>query len=86
MGTKNLYMKDLSKYSEWLDEDILSSFAKNAEYLIKKHDFYNVILRHKRLNENEPFDYKVKIQIIGLDISKVHILYNEIELPKRQVL
>ena len=41
---KDIYMKDLSKYSEWLDEDILSSFTKIAEYLIEKHSFYNVTL------------------------------------------
>ena len=52
---KDLYMKDLSKYSEWLDGDILDSFTKNAEYLIKKHNFYNVILRHKKLNEELTF-------------------------------
>lgn len=71
METKSLYMRDLSKYSEWLDKDILFSFAKNAEYLIKKHSFYNVILRHKKLNENKSFDYEVKIETLGLDISKV---------------
>jgi hypothetical protein len=68
---KDLYMKDLSKYSEWLDGDILDSFTKNAEYLIKKHKFYNVILRHKKLNEEDYFDYNVKIKTLGLNISKV---------------
>jgi|GEM_PF-3158096 len=68
---KDLYMKDLSKYSEWLDEDILSSFTKNAEYLIEKHSFYSVTLRHKMLNEKESFDYEVKIKTHGLDVSKV---------------
>jgi hypothetical protein len=68
---KDIYMKDLSKYSEWLDEDILSSFTKNAEYLIEKHGFYNVTLRHKKLNEKESFDYEVKIRTHGLDVSKV---------------
>jgi len=68
---KDIYMKDLSKYSEWLDEDILSSFRKNAEYLIKKHTFYNVTLRHKKLNEKESFDYEVKIKTHGLDVSNV---------------
>ena len=66
-----LNMNVLSKYSEWLDEDILSSFRKNAEYLIKKHTFYNVTLRHKKLNEKESFDYEVKIKPRGLDTSKV---------------
>lgn len=64
-------MKDLSKYSEWLDEDILSSFRKNAEYLIKKHDFYDVTLRHKKLDEEKSSDYGVKIETLGLDTSKV---------------
>jgi hypothetical protein len=67
----DLYMKDLSKYSEWLDEALLSSFTKNVEYLIKKHDFYDVILRHKKLNEGDYFDYSVEIKTLGLNISKV---------------
>ena len=67
----DLYMKDLSKYSEWLDEVLLSGFTKNAEYLIKKHDFYDVILRHKKLNEEDYFDYRVEIKTLGLNISKV---------------
>ena len=46
---KDIYVKDLLKYSEWLDAVLLSSFTKNVEYLIKKHDFYDVILRHKKL-------------------------------------
>lgn len=68
---KDIHMKDLSKYSEWLDEDILSSFTKIAEYLIEKHSFYNVTLRHKKLNEKESFDYEVKIRTHGLDVSRV---------------
>ena len=68
---KDIYMKDLSKYSEWLDEDILSIFRKNAEFLIKKHEFYNITLRHKKLNEEESFDCEVKIKTLGLDTSKV---------------
>jgi len=71
VGKKDLYMKDLSKYSEWLDRDILSSFTKNAEYLIKKHNFYNVKLRHKKLNEEDYFDYEAEIKTLGLNISKV---------------
>jgi hypothetical protein len=70
---KDLYMnmKNLSKYSEWLDSDILSSFTKNAEYLIKKHEFYDVILWHKKLNEDDCVEYTVEIKTLGLNVSKV---------------
>lgn len=68
---KDIYVKDLLKYSEWLDAVLLSSFTKNVEYLIKKHDFYDVILRHKKLNEGNYFDYRVEIKTLGLNVSKV---------------
>jgi hypothetical protein len=66
-----LRTEDLKQYSEWLDDELVGSWMKCVEYLLKKHLCNNFIIKHKKLLNGEFEEIKVNIQIRDSNTSKV---------------
>ncbi|MDP3104327.1 MAG: hypothetical protein Q8M95_06940 [Candidatus Methanoperedens sp.] len=68
---KVLNTMDLSLYQDWLDEDVVAGWMKCAEYLIYKHKYNEIVVKHKKLADGKEEDFLVEIRIRDGDTSKV---------------
>lgn len=68
---KTLCTVDLSQYTDWLDDEIVFSWMKSVEYLIDKHKFYEIIVKHRKLSDGNDEDFSIKIHTRDVDTSKV---------------
>ena len=62
---------DIFEYADWLDEETLVYWMKCVEYLIDKHNYNQIVVKHKKLTDGENEEFKVKVQTRPVDVSKV---------------
>lgn len=68
---KSLHTMNLSQYTTWLEHDLVFGWMTVVEYLIEKHKFHNITVRHKKLSDGSNEDFHVKINTRNTDFSKV---------------
>ncbi|MFZ3060359.1 MAG: hypothetical protein WA102_11575 [Candidatus Methanoperedens sp.] len=68
---KVIHTTDLSQYNDWLDEEIVSGWMKSVEYLINKHKYDEIVVKHKKLIDGKEEDFLVEIRTRNVDTSKV---------------
>lgn len=66
-----LSTEDLRQYTDWLDEEVVISWMKCAEFLIYKYSCKEIIIKHKKLADGDEEEFLVEIQTRNVDISKV---------------
>jgi len=62
---------NISKYHEYLDESLLVGWTKCAEYLIEKHDCYQLNVGHKSIENGTYNEHLFKIKTQKSDTSKI---------------
>jgi hypothetical protein len=63
---------DLNKYSELgLDVNLIGVWIKCAEFLINKHSYNRIIIRHKKLSDGSTEELQVDVRTGELDTSKL---------------
>ncbi len=63
---------DLSLYNDWLDEEIVAGWMKSVEYVINKHNYDEIVVKHKKLTDGKEEDLSVEIRTRNIDTSKVN--------------
>ena len=53
MASVELSIDDLNFYKQWIDPDIIDSWAICAEYLIQKNSLDELTIDHKRLEDQQ---------------------------------
>lgn len=68
---KSLHTMNLSHNTTWLDHDVVFGWMTVVEYLIEKHKFQNIIVKHKKLSDGSDEEFHVEINTRNSDFSKV---------------